>query len=133
MAYWLLKTEPGDYSWEDLVRDGSTVWDGVTNNLALKHMRSVSPGDQAFVYHTGKERSVVGIAEITSSPYPDPRRDDPKIVVFDLRPQRKLNKPVTLADVKADDAFADFLLVRMSRLSVMPVSDAHWKRILSME
>lgn len=132
MPYWLLKTEPNDYSWSDLERDGGAVWDGVGNNLALKHMRAVREGDHAFVYHTGKERAVVGVAEITSDPYPDPKRDEDRLVVFDLAPLRELAAPVTLTAVKADDAFADFALVRNSRLSVMPVPTALWKRIEKM-
>jgi predicted RNA-binding protein with PUA-like domain len=132
MANWLLKTEPEDFSWDDLEKGGTSVWDGVTNNLALKHMRAVAPGDRVFLYHTGKERAIVGIAEVAGAPYPDPKRKDPRIVVFELRPERKLRRPVTLAEIKADGAFSDFLLVRMSRLSVMPVSDSHWKRIQTM-
>jgi predicted RNA-binding protein with PUA-like domain len=131
MSYWLLKSEPEhDYGYDDLERDGETVWNGVKNNLALKHMRQVRRGDQVLVYHTGKAKAAVGIAEVTRSAYPDPGADDERIVAFDIRALRRLERPVTLAVVKADEAFADFLLVRMSRLSVMPVSPAHWKRIL---
>lgn len=132
MANWLLKSEPNDYSYSDLKRDRKTVWDGVKNNLALKHMRSVRKGDQAFIYHTGKERSVVGIAKVVSDPYPDPERDEERLVVFDVRAQRQLPTPVPLADIKADDRFADFALSRNPRLSVMPVCAAHWKRIVRM-
>jgi len=132
MPNWLLKTEPDDYSWADLVREGGTVWDGVTNNLALKQIREVRQGDLALVYHTGKERRAVGVARITSDPYPDPRRDDPRIVVFDIAPSRELARPVTLAEVKADPAFADFALTRNPRLSVMPVAAATWKRLLKL-
>jgi predicted RNA-binding protein with PUA-like domain len=132
MAYWLLKTEPNDYSFDDLERDRRTEWDGVKNNLALKHMRDVRKGDEALVYHTGKERAAVGTARIVSDPYLDPQADSERIVVFDIRPGRRLKTPVTLAAVKADDRFADFALVRMSRLSVMPVPAALWKRLLRM-
>lgn len=132
MAKWLLKTEPSDYSWADLEEDGSTVWDGVGNNLALKHMRRVSAGDEAFVYHTGNERAVVGIARISSDPYPDPKRDDERLVVFDIELGGKLAEPVTLRAVKADEFFDDFALTRNPRLSVMPVSASQWKRIVKM-
>lgn len=132
MAYWLLKSEPESYSFGDLVRDGSTVWDGVANNAALKFMREAQPGDLALIYHTGEERRAVGLAEITSAAYPDPQLTDAKLVVFTLRPLRALPNPVTLAAVKADPFFADFALVRQARLSVMPVSAAQWARIMKM-
>jgi predicted RNA-binding protein with PUA-like domain len=132
MAAWLLKTEPNVYSWEDLERDRRTVWDGVRNNAALKHMRSVRAGDQALVYHSGEERAAVGLARIATAPYPDPRAGDPRLVVFDLEPVRRLPRPVTLAEVKADPAFAGFALVREPRLSVMPVPPALWKRLLAL-
>lgn len=131
MPYWLLKTEPSDYSYDDLERDGSTVWDGVGNNLALKHMREVQKGDEAFIYHTGSERQIVGVAEIVSDPYPDPRAPDSKRVVFDIEPRRRLAKPVTLQQVKEDSSMRDFDLVRISRLSVMPVSSTRWRKLLS--
>lgn len=132
MRYWLLKTEPGDYSYQDLERDGGTVWDGVGNNLALIHMRETRAGDQALIYHTGKERAIVGIAEVTSDPYPDPELDDDKRAVFDVAPERRLARPVTLSEVKADETFDDFDLVRNSRLSAMPVPPELWKRLLAM-
>lgn len=129
-AYWLLKSEPDAYNYADLEREGRTVWDGVANTAALKHMRSVQVGDLALIYHTGDERQAVGLAEIISGPYPDPQANDPKLVVFDLRPLRRLAKPVSLATIKADPFFADFALVRQSRLSVVPVNEAQWKEIL---
>ena len=132
MSYWLLKTEPSTYSYDDLERERKTVWNGVTNNLALKNIRSMSKGDLAFIYHTGDEKSIVGIAEIVSSPYPDPKAKEPRLVVVDLQPKEKLRKPVALAEVKANKGFADFALVRIGRLSVMPVSAAHWKALLAM-
>jgi predicted RNA-binding protein with PUA-like domain len=132
MSYWLLKSEPESYAYADLVRDGTTVWDGVANNAALKHMRDVKPGDQALIYHTGDERQAVGVAEVTSLPYPDPRGDDPKLVVFDIRSARALARPVTLAAIKADPFFADFALVRQGRLSVVPVTPDQWERLLAM-
>ncbi|HUK12753.1 MAG TPA: EVE domain-containing protein [Thermoanaerobaculaceae bacterium] len=132
MARWLLKTEPSDYSWADLIRDRRTVWDGVTSAPGLKNIRSVAAGDEAIVYHTGEERAAVGLARITSAAYADPAAGDPRLVVFDLAPVRPLARPVTLAQIKADPAFAGFDLVRVPRLSVVPVSDAHWRRIVAL-
>lgn len=133
MANWLLKTEPSTYSFDDLVRDKRTTWDGVSNPVALKHLRAMRKGDQAFVYHTGVEKAIVGLARIASDPFPDPKLDEASRVVIDLEPGRALRKPVTLAAVKADRRFAEFALVRISRLSVMPVSPDQWKHILAME
>lgn len=132
MAYWLLKTEPGTYSWDDLVRDKSTTWNGVSNALALKHLRNMKQGDLALVYHTGDERAAIGIAEIKSKPYPDPKEDNEKLVVVDLKSKKKLANPVSLATIKADPAFADWDLLRNSRLSVMPVPDKMWQRIIKL-
>jgi len=132
MAHWLLKTEPGTYSYDMLDKDGKTVWDGVSNNLALQYIRQMKKGDLAFIYHSGDEKQIVGVAEITSNPYPDPKLKDGKLVVFDLKPKEKVKRPVTLAEIKADASFADFQLVRMSRLSVMPVTPAHWEKITAM-
>ncbi len=130
--YWLLKTEPSDYSYADLNREGKTVWDGVSNNLALKHLRNIKAGDWAFLYHTGKERALVGIAEVISDPYPDPKKSDVKLVVMDVKAREELPQSVSLADVKADSEFSDFLLVRLPRLSVMPVTLPQWNRLLAM-
>lgn len=130
--YWLLKTEPDNYSYADLERDRTTVWDGVKNNAALMHMRTMQPGDLALIYHTGDERQAVGLAEVTSAPYPDPALDDPKLVVVDIRPLRRLARPVTLAAVKAIPEFATYALVREGRLSVVPTSDAQWARLLEL-
>jgi predicted RNA-binding protein with PUA-like domain len=130
--FWLLKTEPDNYSYADLERDGMTVWDGVGNNTALMHIRTMQPGELALIYHTGDQRQAVGLAEIISAPYPDPLAGDPKLVVVDLRPLRRLRLPVTLTAVKADPEFADFALVRQGRLSVVPVTDAQWARLLRM-
>ena len=132
MSYWLLKTEPEHYSYADLERDGATIWDGVSNNAALIHIRAMRPGDLTLIYHTGDERQAVGLAEVTSAPYPDPKESDPKLVVVDVRPLRRLPRPVTLAAVKADPALADFALVRQGRLSVVPVSVAQWEQLLRM-
>ncbi len=130
--YWLLKTEPSDYSQTDLERDVRTIWDGVSNNLALKHLRNMKRGDLAFIYHTGKERALVGIAEVISDPYPDPGKNDAKLVVVDVRAKEALPQIVSLAEVKADPEFSDFPLVRLPRLSVMPVTPAQWNRLLAM-
>jgi len=130
--YWLLKTEPESYAYVDLERDGQTVWDGVANNAALMHMRGMRPGDLALIYHTGDERQAVGLAEVLSEPYPDPQASDPKLVVVDVRPLRPLARPVTLAAVKAEPAFAQFALVRQARLSIMPVTPEERARLMAM-
>lgn len=132
MAYWLLKTEPSEHSFADLERDGRAVWNGVANNQALIHMRAAKKGDRAVIYHTGDERAAVGLARLTSDPYPDPALDDPKRVVFEIAPDKRLRRPVTLAEIKADPSFAGFDLVRLPRLSVMPVPAAVWKRLLAL-
>ena len=132
MAYWLLKTEPDCYSWERLVRDRSTAWDGVTNALALKHLRTMKKGDLAFIYHTGDEKAAVGVAEVRSAPYADPKGDDERLVVFDVKPKKKLKSPVTLGVIKADEAFEGWDLIRNSRLSVVPVPERMWKRMLEL-
>jgi predicted RNA-binding protein with PUA-like domain len=129
VARWLLKTEPSCYGWEQLVKDKKAVWDGVSNAVALKHIRSMKKGDLALIYHTGDERAAVGVAEIASDPYPDPKEKDERLVVIDLKPKGKLPQPVTLADIKADPAFAGWDLLRIGRLSVVPVPDAMWKRV----
>ncbi|MEE2821783.1 MAG: EVE domain-containing protein [Acidobacteriota bacterium] len=131
-GYWLLKTEPSDYSYDDLERDEKTIWDGVANNLALKHLRNIKTGDFAFIYHTGKERALVGIAKVISNPYPDPVQKDPRLVVVDVKAEQKLNRTVCLKEVKADPTFDDFLLVRLPRLSIMPITVPQWKRLLVM-
>lgn len=129
MGKWLLKTEPECYSWADLVRDRKAVWDGVTNGLALKHIRTMRKGDLAFIYHTGDERAVIGIAQVVSNPYMDPKESDEKLAVVDLKPQAPLAHPVTLSDIKADPAFAGWDLIRNSRLGVMPAPEKMWERI----
>ncbi len=131
-SYWLLKTEPSVYSYADLERDGTTVWNGVTNNLVLKHLRSVKKGDLILIYHTGDERKIVGIAEIASNPYPDPKENDPRLTVVDVKAKKKLSKSVTLAEIKIRNQFADFDLVRLPRLSVMPVTESQWKSLMKM-
>jgi predicted RNA-binding protein with PUA-like domain len=128
--HWLVKTEPGDYSFDDLLRDGTTAWTGVANVVAQKHLKAMAPGDRVFVYHTGDVKAIVGFAKVASEPRPD--KKEPKLSVVDLTAERAVKKPVTLASVKADPVFADFSLVRIGRLSVMPVPEDLWKRLLKM-
>ncbi|PYV45809.1 MAG: EVE domain-containing protein [Acidobacteria bacterium] len=130
MAYWLLKTEPTAYSYANLERDQKTVWDGVTNNLALKYLRSMRKGDLAFIYHTGDEKSLIGIAEVASDPYPDPKKKDSKLAVVELKPKERLPRALPLSEIKAQSQLKNFELVRLPRLSVMPVSDSVWKLLL---
>ena len=126
---WLFKEEPTHYSFDDLVRERKTSWSGVRNPLAQKHLRSVKKGDRIFYYHTGNEKSVVGIAKAGSDAYDDPKNRSGRLTTVDVVPVEKLPRPVTLAEIKADASFRDFPLVRISRLSVMPVTDAEWRRI----
>jgi predicted RNA-binding protein with PUA-like domain len=132
MAQWLVKEEPENYAYNQLERDRSTVWAGVRNPLAQKHLRAIRRGDRIFYYHTGKEKAVVAMAKAASDAYPDPKDASGKLFVVDITPDKKLPRPVTLAEIKADAAFASFPLVRMSRLSVMPVTDAEWARVEKM-
>ena len=129
---WLVKEEPTHYSFDDLVRDGHTAWTGVRNPLAQKNLRSMRKGDRIFFYHTGDVKAVVGIAKAASEPYADPADQTGGLYAIDVAPVKKLKSPVTLAAIKADKAFASFALVRISRLSVMPVTDDEWKRIEAM-
>ena len=126
---WLFKEEPTHYSFDDLVRDGKTSWSGVKNPLAQKHLRSVKKGDRVFYYHTGDEKAVVAIAKAVTDAYGDPKDKSGKLVTVDVAPVKKLSRPVTLAEIKARAFFEDFPLVRISRLSVMPVSDREWSEI----
>ncbi|WP_439621683.1 EVE domain-containing protein [Gemmata sp.] len=132
MALYLFKEEPGTYSFADLERDGTTTWSGVKNALAQKHLRAVQKGDRIFFYHTGDEKAVIGVMEATAAAVPDPGDASGKLVAVTVKPVRKLKKPVTLAAIKADAAFANWELVRQSRLSVMPVPDELWKKIEEM-
>jgi predicted RNA-binding protein with PUA-like domain len=133
MAFWILKTEPASYSYDDLQREQTTVWDGVANPQALNNIRQMQPGDQALIYHSGDERAAIGLAEIVTGPYADPNLDDNRRLVVDVRAVRRLTQPITLAAIKADPAFAQFGLVRQGRLSVVPVSDDLWERLMAME
>ena len=130
MAHWLMKSEPESYGWDDLVRDGGTEWDGVRNNAARLHLRSMKPGDEAFLYHSMSDKAVVGIMRVVSEPHPDPK--DPDWVAVRVEPVRKLERPVTLAAIKAEPALAEMELIRQSRLSVAPVRAEEWDKILTM-
>ena len=124
--HWLLKTEPSTYSFSDLLRDGRTTWDGVSSPAALINLRAMRKGDEVLIYHSGSEKAVVGLAKLSSDPYADPKLADPKRVVVNVEPVRALPAPIPLAAIKADRRFASFALVRISRLSVMPVSEREW-------
>ena len=126
---WLFKEEPTHYSYADLAREGKTTWTGVRNAVAQKHLRSVRKGDRIFFYHTGDEKAVVGVMKAAADAAPDPADASGKLYAVDVTPVRALTRPVTLKEIKADTSFADFPLVRVSRLSVMPVSDGEWARI----
>lgn len=127
MAIWLLKTEPDVYSYDDLVRDGSTMWDGVAQNQALQNLRKIEKGDIALFYHTGNERAIVGIANVIRGFYVNPEKDDTKLAVCDIRAKSRLKKPVTLTQIKACEELQNWDLVRLARLSVVPVSEEEWK------
>jgi len=129
---WLFKTEPAAYSWQQLVREGRTVWDGVRNALALRHLAGVAKGDEVLVYHTGDEKAAIGIADVTRGAYPDPKAGDDRLVVVEIRPQRPLPRPVTLAEMRSSPRLEGFDLLRLPRLSVMPVSAAQWAAILAL-
>jgi predicted RNA-binding protein with PUA-like domain len=126
---WLLKTEPNDYSYDQLEAEGRTRWDGVSNPAALKNIRSMKVGDRAFLYHTGKEKAVVGVVEVVSEPYPDPEAKNPKLVVVDIEARGRLGRAVSLAEIKALPAFEGSPLVRQGRLSVVPLTPDQWKTV----
>ncbi len=130
MNFWLVKQEPTTYSYDMLEKDKKTIWDGVHNNLALKHIRSMKKGETAFFYHTGDEKQVVGIMEITTNAYPNPKEDDERFVVVDVKPVLRLRRPVKLDEIKRDSKFKDWELLRISRLSVMPVPKNLWDEII---
>ena len=130
MARWLMKSEPGSYSWQDLVRDGSTEWDGVRNNAARLHLKAMKSGDEAFFYHSMDERSVIGVMRIVREAAPDPR--DADWVSVKVEPLRALPRPVTLKEIKAEPRLAKMELIRQSRLSVAPVREEEWAMILDM-
>ena len=128
--YWLVKQEPSTYSYDKLEKEKKTVWDGVHNNLALKHIRLMKKGDQALFYHTGDEKRAVGIIKITKDPYPNPKEDDKRFVVMDVKPVARLKRSVTLDEIKKDSIFKNWELLHISRLSVMPVPQKLWDAII---
>lgn len=130
MAHWLFKTEPSEYSYADLARDKRVVWEGVSNNTALLHLRGVKKGDSVVLYHTGNEKAAVGLAEVTRGAYADPKLGDPKRVVVDLKPVRVFERALPLAEFRNDPVLATTALVRITRLSVMPLTAAQYARVL---
>ena len=130
MAHWLMKSEPESYGWDDLVRDGGTEWDGVRNNAARLHLKAMQPGDEAFFYHSMSDKAVVGIMKVTRGAEPDPKA--PEWVRVRVEPVKKLETPVTLAAIKAEPSLAKMELIRQSRLSVAPVRDAEWAKVVAM-
>ena len=128
-GHWLLKTEPSTYGWNDLTREKTAVWDGVSNPVALKHLAAMKAGDDALIYHTGNEKAVVGLARVTKAAYPDPKAADAKLLVVEIEPVRALPRQVPLAEIKADREFADSPLVRQGRLSVVPLTAAQFRRL----
>jgi len=126
---WLLKTEPGTYSFDDLEREGRARWDGVTNPVALRNLRAMEKGDRVLVYHTGSEKAVVGTAEVVKEAYPDPKARDGRLVVVDVEPRGRLARPVALAEIRAMPEFAESPLVRQGRLSVVPIGAAQWRAV----
>ena len=132
MNYWLVKSEPFKYSWDDLVKDGSTYWDGVRNYQARNNLKAMKKDDLVLYYHSNEGKEVVGVAKVTKEFYQDPTTDDDRWVVVDVEPVEKLNSPVTLADIKQSDRLQDIPLVTQSRLSVMPVTKKHFDTIIKM-
>jgi predicted RNA-binding protein with PUA-like domain len=132
MAYWLMKSEPETFSWQRLVKEGRTGWDGVRNHQAAANLKAMKKGDKVFFYHSGDDKEIVGVMEVTKEAYPDPSDESGRFVMVDVKPLQPMPKPVTLAAVKAEKALADLLLVRHSRLSVSPVDEKAWKLIAKM-
>lgn len=132
MNYWLVKSEPFKYSWEQFVKDKKTFWDGVRNYAARNNLKAMAKGDHVFFYHSNEGLEIVGIAEVAKEAYQDPTTDDPNWVVVELKPVKKLPKPVTLAAIKHEKALADMQLVRLSRLSVAAITEAEYKHVLKM-
>ena len=132
MNYWLVKSEPFKYSWDQLVKDKKAVWDGVRNYAARNNLRAMKTGDQVFFYHSNEGMAIVGIAEVVKEAYQDPTTDDINWVVVEIKPVKAIPKPVTLVDIKADKSLADMDLVRLSRLSVGAVKESEYKKVLKM-
>ncbi len=128
--YWLCKQEPSTYNIDKLEKEKKTTWDGVHNNLALKHIRQMKKGDLALFYHSGDEKQIVGMMEIASGPYPNPKEKDLRFVIVDVKFKKRLDRPVTLGEIKANNKFKDWELLRISRLSVMPVPSQIWNEII---
>lgn len=129
---WLVKEEPENYNFDQFVKDGHTVWSGVKNPVAQRNLRAMKKGDRVFFYHTGKQKAVVGTAQVTVEAYPDPKDKSGSLVVVELAPDKKLPRPVTLAEIKASGKFIDWALVRVPRLSVMPVTEEQWAAVEAM-
>jgi predicted RNA-binding protein with PUA-like domain len=132
VAYWLIKSEPGEWSWDDQVKAKTAAWDGVSNAQAQKNLRAMQKGDLAFFYHTGNEKRIVGIVEVTRAAYPDPADGSGKLVVVDVKAKHPVKQPVTLADIKAEKSLAHLALVKQARLSVVPIDDAAWRKLTAM-
>lgn len=132
MAYWLVKSEPFKYSWDQLVKDGRTHWDGVRNHQAANNLKAMRVGDKAFFYHSNEGKEIVGVCTVVKEAYPDPSDPSGRFVMVDVEPDRPLKRPVTLQEIKADPALAEIALIRQSRLSVMPIDQAHWKHVLAL-
>lgn len=132
MNYWLIKSEPFKYSWDQFEKDGKTFWDGVRNYQARNNLKAMKKGDLAFWYHSNEGMEIVGIAKVAKEFYQDPTTEDPAWVVVDFKPHKKLKNPVSLATVKADKRLTDMSLVRMGRLSVQPVTEAEWEIIMAL-
>lgn len=132
MAYWLAKSEPSVYSWDNLVKDKQTCWSGVRNYAARLHLRAMKKGDEVLFYHSNEGTEIVGIAKVVREAYPDPTTEDDRWVAVDLRAQRKLRSPVSLAVIKKEKALANMALVRLGRLSVQPVTEEEWKRVMEL-
>jgi predicted RNA-binding protein with PUA-like domain len=132
MAHWLVKSEPSTYSWEQFEKDGKTFWDGVRNYAARIHLRAMKKGDEVFYYHSNEGLNIVGIAKVIKEAYPDPTSDDEAWVAVDLKPVKKLKKPVSLQQAKEDKRLKDMALIRLGRLSVQPVTEEEWRVVLEL-
>ena len=132
MAYWLVKSEPFKYSWDDFVKDGQTYWDGVRNYAARNFLRDMKKGDRVLFYHSNEGLEIVGIAQVVKEHYPDPTTDEAAWVVVDLRPEKKLKQPVTLKQIKSDQRLANMAIIRLSRLSVTPVTEEEWQVVMEL-